>query len=51
MHKEERSSTKTGCGRTEVTMVAKRGMKNKFKRRKTKQNKMSNENGIGILAN
>ena len=31
-------------------MVAKRGMKNKFKGQKTKQ-KMGNENYIGILAN
>lgn len=30
--------------RKEVTMVAKRGMKNKFKGQKTKQNKMGNEN-------
>ena len=50
MHKVERPSTKTACGRTEVTMVAKRGMKNKFKGQKTKQ-KMGNENYIGILAN
>lgn len=44
MHKVERPSTKTACGRKEVTMVAKRGMKNKFKGQKTKQNKMDNEN-------
>ena len=42
MHKVERPSTKTACGRKEVTMIAKRGMKNKGQ--KTKQNKMGNEN-------